>query len=134
MISGQGGYYGQDLTRYAGKRGIEEVRSAIADPNKDLDPRRGLVTVVLTDSTLLTGLPRNEDNFSLQLQTRDGAFHFLSKAEIRSQTYEGKSPMPADYATKLSASELNDLVSFLMRTANTDKGNQANHGDDDWDE
>jgi putative heme-binding domain-containing protein len=134
MIGGQGGYYGQDLTRYAGKRGVEEVRSAIANPNKDLDPRRGLVTVVLADSTQLTGLARNEDNFSMQLQTQDGAFHLLNKAEIRTQAYEGKSPMPADYAAKLSPGELNDLVSFLIRTANIDKGKQANHGDEDWDE
>ena len=134
MINGQGGFLGQDLSRYGGKRDAGEIRAVITNPNKDLDPRRGLVTVVLADATQLTGLARNEDNFSLQLQTPDGAFHLLDKAEIRSQTYQGKSPMPANYATTLSASELDDLISFLIRTANTDKGRQGDHGDDDWDD
>jgi cytochrome c oxidase cbb3-type subunit III len=134
MVSGQGGFWGQDLTRYGGKRGAAEILAVISNPNKDLDPRRGLVTVELADSTRLTGLARNEDNFSLQLQTADGRFHLLSKSEIRSQRYEGKLPMPADYATTLSSSELDDLVSFLIDAANANKGDQSKSESDDFDE
>jgi len=41
---------------------------AILKPDGDLDPRRGAATAVLGDSTTITGVPRNEDNFSLHLR------------------------------------------------------------------
>ena len=34
-------------------------------------------------ATRYQGIIRNEDNFSLQLQSEDGAFHFLSKADLK---------------------------------------------------
>jgi cytochrome c oxidase cbb3-type subunit 3 len=134
MVSGQGGFFGQDLTRYAGKREVAEILAAMTNPGKDLDPRRGLITVELADSTRVTGLVRNEDNFSLQLQTQDGRFHLLNKSGIRSQKYEGKSPMPADYGKTLTRAELDDLASFLIHAANTEKGNPSKGADDDFDE
>jgi cytochrome c oxidase cbb3-type subunit 3 len=117
MIGGRGGFFGPDLSAYAARIGVDDVRAAILDPNKELDPRRGLVTVTLSDSTTLTGLVRNQDNFSLQLQTSDGAFHLLNKSEVRTTKYHGKSAMPADYGTTLAKAELDDLVSFLLRAA-----------------
>lgn len=117
MIRGQGGFFAQDLTAYAAKMDSNEVGAAIINPNKDLDPRRGLVTVILVDSTTVSGMPRNEDNFSLQLQTPDGVFHLLNKSEVSDLTYTGKSPMPSDYGYTLSSQELNDLVSYLLDTS-----------------
>jgi cytochrome c oxidase cbb3-type subunit III len=117
MVSGQGGFLGQDLTSYAARMSADGVLSAIANPNKDLDPRRGLITVILADSTKLSGVARNEDNFSLQLQTPDGVFHLLNKSDIQSLTYTGRSPMPSDYGLTFSSAELNDLVSYLLRVA-----------------
>jgi cytochrome c oxidase cbb3-type subunit 3 len=133
MIGGQGGFWGQDLTKYGGKRDAGEIRAAIVDPDKDLDPRRGLVTVILRDSKRLTGLARNEDNFSLQLQTSDGTFHLLNKAEVEKLHYEGRVGMPANYGSTLSARELNDLVSFLLRSAGSDS-TRAKFADDEFEE
>lgn len=133
MVSGQGGFWGQDLTKYGGRRDANDIRSAIANPDKDLDPRRGLVTVALRDSRRITGLPRNEDNFSLQLQTADGKFHLLNKSDVEKLSYEGRSGMPTNYGSTLSASELNDLVSFLFRSAGTE-AKQARDSDDDFEE
>ena len=113
---------------------MDGIRAAIINPNKDLDPRRGLVTVALADSNRLTGLARNEDNFSLQLQTPDGTFHLLNKADILRLTYDGKSAMPADYGSTLSTTELNDLVSFLLRTADAEKASKAKEAEDDVDD
>ena len=119
MVGGQGGFFGPDLTAYAARLDAEQVRSNIVNPNKDLDPRHGLVSVTLNDSTSLSGLARNEDNFSLQLQTPDGVFHLLNKSDIRAQTYAGRSAMPSDYRSTLTANELNDLVSYLLRVSRT---------------
>ena len=117
MVSGQGGFFGQDLTAYATTRGADDIRAGIVTPDRNLDPRRGSATVVLADSTTLSGMARNEDNFSLQLQTPDGVFHLLNKSDIKDLTYAGRSPMPSDYGATLSPVEINDLVSFLLHAA-----------------
>jgi putative heme-binding domain-containing protein len=125
MLNGQGGFFGEDLTGYAARMGANGARAAIVNPNKDLDPRRGLVTVTLADSSSFSGLARNEDNFSLQLQTPDGVFHLYNKSDISTLTYAGQSPMPSDYASILSPGELNDLVSFLLRASGLEKIRRA---------
>jgi hypothetical protein len=63
----------------------------------------------------LSGLVRNEDNFSLQLQGTDGTFHLLMKSQITKVERTGRSLMPADYGTRLSSAELDDLVSYIAR-------------------
>ena len=134
MVGGQGGFFARDLSTYAARLGAEQVRDKVVNPDKDLDPRRGLVTVVLRDSSTISASVRNEDNFSLQLQTPDGAFHLLNKSDIQSQTYLGKSAMPANFATALSPAELNDIVSYLLRTSAPEKTNKPGNDSEDRDD
>jgi Zn-finger nucleic acid-binding protein len=72
-----------------------------------------------------TGIARNEDNFSLQLQSLDGAFHLFAKSDLEHLEYQPKSLMPSDYGSVLSRGELDDLVSYLIRTAQATKLTQA---------
>jgi putative heme-binding domain-containing protein len=134
MVSGQGGFFARDLTSYAARMNADEVREKIVNPDKDFDARRGTVTVILVDSSTLSGVVRSEDNFSLQLQTPDGLFHLLTKSEIRTQTYAGKSGMPKDYGATLSPAELNDLVSYLLRASRSKNKKNADEDFDDGDE
>jgi cytochrome c oxidase cbb3-type subunit 3 len=126
VVEGAGGFLGRDLTVYAAGRPASEVREAITNPNKNLEPRDRAVIVVTRDGENLTGLARNEDNFSLQLQTPDGAIHLFLKSDLERVEHRPESLMPADYGSKLSARELNDLVSFLLRTAKN-KAAQESH-------
>ena len=66
----------------AGTHTAAEMEHAITEPNKFLDPRQRTVVVVTRDGKKLSGVARNEDNFSLQLQTLDGAFHMLDKSDL----------------------------------------------------
>ena len=135
LAGGQGGFFAEDLTSYASRMNSSEVRAKILNPDKDLDPRRGMVNVVLADSSTLSGTVRNEDNFSLQLQTPDGVFHLLSKTDIRTQTYTGKSAMPTNYGSTLSPAEMDDLVSYLLRVSKSknkkSEQNRLEDGDED---
>jgi putative heme-binding domain-containing protein len=124
-INGSGGFFGADLSSYGSNVSIEEIRSAIADPDKALDPRARTVLVITREGRQFTGIARNEDNFSLQLQSLDGAFHLFAKADLEHLEYQPKSLMPSDYGSVLSASELDDLVSYLIRTAQATKLTQA---------
>ena len=124
-INGAGGFLGADLSSYGSNVSIEEIRSAITDPDKDLDPRSRTVLVTTREGRQFTGIARNEDNFSLQLQSLDGTFHLFAKSDLEHLEYQPKSLMPSDYGSVLSASELDDLVSYLIRTAQATKQTQA---------
>jgi cytochrome c oxidase cbb3-type subunit III len=125
MINGAGGFLGADLSSYASKASIEDIRSAITDPNKDLDPQARTVLVTTREGRRFTGIARNEDNFSLQLQSLDGTFHLLLKSDLKHLEYEPKSLMPSDYGSVLSPAELDDLVKYLFSVARTAKQPQA---------
>jgi cytochrome c oxidase cbb3-type subunit III len=127
MVVGAGGFLGEDLTSYAESRSISEIRDAVTDPGNNSQHRQKVVSVVTRGGEHFTGIVRNEDNFSLQLQTPDGAFHLLVKSELEQTEYQKQPLMPADYSQRLSAGELNDLISFLMRTAAAN-GNTQPHG------
>jgi cytochrome c oxidase cbb3-type subunit III len=115
--SGSGGFLASDLTSYAAGREPADILHAITSPDQNPNPRARTAVVVTVDGQKLTGLIRNQDNFSLQLQSLDGTFYLLQRSELASVTYEPHSLMPADYSQRLAAAELNDLASFLMRTA-----------------
>ncbi len=126
-IAGQGGFIASDLSGYGKQHSPDVIRSAIIDPNKNLDPRHGTVTAVTRDGQKYTGIARNEDNFSLQLQTLDGMFHFFEKANLARVEHERRSIMPSNYGSRLTRSELDDLVSFLAAAP----GTQASSGGDE---
>jgi len=113
MVRGQGGFFASDLSNSAQGRSPESIRDAIVAPNRDLDPRRRTVLATLSNGTTVEGIARNEDNFSIQLLSPDGTIHLLPKRSLAKLAYRDQSPMPADYGTKLSSADLDDLVNFL---------------------
>jgi len=115
MVNGAGGFLGADLSTYASSHSVDEIRDAIANPNKNPDRREKRAAVVTRSRERFDGIVRNEDNFSLQLETPDGAFHLFLKTDLEHIEYPQQSLMPADYAQRLSAYEVHDLISFLMR-------------------
>lgn len=125
MVNGAGGFLGADLSVYASSHNVDEIREAINNPNNAARFSSKTVTVVTAAGERLTGIARNEDNFSLQLQTLDGAFHLLMKSDLKHIEHLPQSLMPADYGQRLEARELNDLISFLMRTAAVNSKRQA---------
>lgn len=131
MIAGEGGFIASDLSEYARTHDLAEIRSTITNPASGNRPVK-LVTVSLRRGDKFSGRVRDEDNFSLQLQTLDGKFLFLSKADIDKQDYDSQPLMPSDYGSKLSPNELNDLISYLMGVAGASP--DAHSKKDDWDE
>ena len=112
-ILGEGGFSASDLSTYAEGKLASEIRAAITSPGSVTLTRARMASAITRDGVTLTGAVRNEDNFSVQLQSGDGALHFLLKSQLASFEYQTLSPMPADYGTKLSPKELDDLVSYL---------------------
>jgi cytochrome c oxidase cbb3-type subunit 3 len=113
-ISGEGGFLGPDLSRYAATAEPTAIRDQILKTQRS--PAFSYHPAVLTtaEGERLEGLIRNEDNFSLQFQTKDGSFHLFQKSDLRNLERRDTSLMPTDYRDRLSSSELDDLVSFLV--------------------
>jgi len=114
LMQGKGGFIASSLTNYGRNRAADEILKAITTPDTPLAPSSQVVTVTTSTGQELTGVLRNEDNFNLELQSEDGRYHFLARSEVKDVHYTGHSLMPRNYATRLSAKELNDLVSFLI--------------------
>lgn len=126
-VQGEGGFLGADLSGYGKGHAPDAIRDAILNPGKNQDPRHGTVLVVTHDGKRYTGIARNEDNFSLQMQTSDGAFHLFDKRELARLEHKPESLMPTDYHETLTASQLDDLVKFLSVST----GPQPKESDDD---
>jgi cytochrome c oxidase cbb3-type subunit 3 len=121
LAGGEGGFIAPDLSSYGRQRPQEEIRDAIIKPSQQSNAARGTIGIETRTGQTVTGVLRNEDNFSLQLQSLDGTFHLIMKSDVANMTRDSKSLMPADYGSALSTSELNDLISFLMSVAQRDK-------------
>ena len=121
MIGGQGGFIASDLSTYASTHEVEQIRSAIVSRNPGASSQARLVTATTRGGEKVVGRIRNEDNFSLQLQTVDGTFFSVSKSALASLEYSPEALMPSDYSSKLSSGDLDDIVSYLMRAAGVDK-------------
>ena len=117
MASGRGGFIAPDLSTYGQTHAAQQIKSAITDPAAR-EPIRPMVTATTATGDSFRGIVRNEDNFSLQLQSEDGAFHFLSKADLKTVERGQGSIMPSDYSIRFSDTQLNDIVSYLLSLAN----------------
>jgi cytochrome c oxidase cbb3-type subunit III len=132
MIAGRGGFIASDLTDYGRTHSAEQMRSGIVDPESTDKAQIRLATAILRDGQQFVGRVRNEDNFSLQLQSMDGTFHFVMKSELEKLEYDSQPLMPTNFGSSLAVSELNDLISYLLSAAgNMDSQKRANENDMD---
>jgi cytochrome c oxidase cbb3-type subunit 3 len=118
VVAGKGGFIASDLSMYARTHTVEQIRGAITSPASSSDRQTRLMTAYIRDGGKVVGRVRNEDNFSLQLQALDGTFFSLAKSDLVRLEYSSQTLMPSEYGSTLSPTELNDLVSYLMRVAN----------------
>lgn len=117
MVQGLGGFLGPDLSNYGANHSVAEVRDAIVSADKRSNSHRVSAKATTKDGHTIYGVVRNEDNFSIQLQSLDGTLHLLMKSDLADFVFDSKSLMPADYATKLSKQELDHLVAYLTQVA-----------------
>jgi len=112
MAAGRGGFIAPELTTYGQTHSAEKIKSAIINP-AERETAKSMVSAVTTNGDEYKGIVRNQDNFSLQLQLIDGTFRFFSKTDLKSLE-PSPSIMPADYASRLTEVELNDIASYLL--------------------
>jgi putative heme-binding domain-containing protein len=114
-IRGQGGLLGPDLSDAGASRKQIQIREAIVEPNKRISDGFTPVVVKLKNGTKIEGVAKNYSNYSMQLLDTGGNLHLLAKADLESVVFRAQSWMPSDYAQRLTAAEMDNLVSFLSR-------------------
>ncbi len=112
MMRGRGQSVAADLTGVARDHEWGEIRDAILRPSGG---QQEAATAVARDGRKFSGMIRNEDNSSLQLQDGDGRFYLLMKSSLVSVQRQSGDPMPVDYGQRLSPAELDDLVGYILR-------------------
>lgn len=113
-VAGQGGFLGPDLTAYGMASSAKQIQDAILNSSRIAPSGYKSAVATTRDGTTIEGVVRNEDNFSVQLQTQDGAFHLFQKTDLQKFEYSKQPLMPSNYSKRLTQDELNDVVSFLM--------------------
>ena len=126
QIGSRGQFVVGDLAGFARDHPGNEIREAILRPS---GAQQETATAVGQDGRKFVGAIRNEDNASLQLQDGDGRFYLLMKSSLVSVLRKTEDPMPVDYAHRLSSSELDDLVSYILREVHSGK-NEEPHAQD----
>jgi cytochrome c oxidase cbb3-type subunit 3 len=121
QIGSRGLFAAGDLAGFARDHPGNEIRDAILRPNGE---QQETATAVGRDGRKFSGTIRNEDNASLQLQDGDGRFYLLMKSRLVSVQRKSGESMPVDYAHRLSGTKLDDLVSYILREA--DSGQDKN--------
>jgi len=121
QIGSRGQFFAGDLAGFARDHPGNEIRDAILRPTGE---QQETVTAVGRDGRKFSGMIRNEDNASLQLQDGDGRFYLLMKSSLVSVQRKAGDPMPVDYAHRLSSSELDDLVGYILREAHSGKNEE----------
>jgi len=122
MIKGAGGFIGPDLSDYGASHSVDDIRNSVLNADKRLGFRKNLAHATTKDGKQFSGIIRNEDNFSVQLQALDGTFHLLDKSTVSAFTLE-PSPLMPNYDSKLSPTELDEIVAYILSVADA-KPNQ----------
>lgn len=121
-INGRGSIMAPDLST-AGANGAQTLRNKILNPNAspsgELDKNLGATVAKTKSGQTIRGIRKGEDSFSLHLMDNTGKLHRLDKQDLADLRYEGKSMMPG-FATRLSDSEVQNLVAYLKTNTERD--------------
>ena len=120
-ISGRGGFLGPDLTIYTANASADDMLRVLTTPPSVSNAGYRQAAVTTREGERVEGVVRNEDNFSVQLQSVDGSFHFFQKDDLQNVEYRNQPMMPVDYGKRLSSSELADLISYLIAASSPSK-------------
>jgi len=129
-VNGRGGVTGPDLSA-AGMQPAETLRAKILNPNNSVAGNPGgrggpsTVVVKMRDGREIRGVRRNEDTFSLQMIDASGQLQVVDKTAGAQVRYENRSLMPADYGSRLSAQEIQDIVAYLGSLKGRDESKTA---------
>jgi len=116
MVRGKGGFIAEDLSDYGRGRTVDTIQTAIVNPTASPGGGGHLTSVIMSNGARYQGVVRAENNFTIVLQNESGVFQSLARDHIE-KLESGPSLMPQDYGKTLTPQQLNDVVSYLIKSA-----------------
>ena len=113
-VAGRGGRTGPDLTRIGAARSRAALIREIRTPSEWIPTNFETVTVVTKEGQRIRGIKKNEDVFSIQIMDLRERIQGYTKANLQDVIYEKTSLMPVFGPGRLSESDLNDVVGYLI--------------------
>ena len=115
IVDGSGGFFGPSLDSLATRKTSAQIRGDVLEPDRQLAEGYETVTVETRSGELIEGLLKNEDTFEVLILTEDGKPMALRRSDLRFVKKPKRSVMPSDFGTKLSASQIQNLLAYLDR-------------------
>jgi putative heme-binding domain-containing protein len=110
MIGGRGGRTGPDLTRIGAQRSLANLRESLVKPSADIpDGYRGVRATPRGGGPVI-GIPRNEDNFTVQIFDTNEKYHSFRRDTLERLEDLSESLMPP---TTLPSDDIEDLIAYL---------------------
>jgi putative heme-binding domain-containing protein len=129
IVNGRGGLLGPELSTVGSARSRAYIVESIRQPSRQLTQNRvfgesvalkyDTVTAVTADGRTITGVPMNEDTFTVQVMDMSERVHSLEKKSLKSFQHENRSLMPSYDDRRLSNADLDDLVAYLQSLRST---------------
>lgn len=116
-FQGMGSAFGPDLEASL-PRGRQALLVRILDPNRSISPRAELRWIETREQGFLLGTVLDENPAGLWVLTSDGETLALPRATVRSLSPLGRSAMPEGLESGLTASQMADLLEFLVEPRN----------------
>jgi putative heme-binding domain-containing protein len=98
-------------------RGIHRVIEDILDPNRNVDPMFRQTIVETTDGQTIAGLNARVEGELLTLTDPTGKPVSVPRAKVKMQTQTRLSLMPPGFESVIPPADFNDLLSYLLETA-----------------
>jgi cytochrome c oxidase cbb3-type subunit III len=113
VVNGRGGVLGPELTSVGALRGAPYLRDAVVKPAAAHPPGFMVVRAVPAGGPEIRGIRVNEDVFWIHIRDTGGTVHTLEKSQLSRVDRELEGTLMPSYASRLSASEVDDLVAYL---------------------
>jgi putative heme-binding domain-containing protein len=125
MVNGKGGRLGPELSSTGAARSVDSLVESVRNPSqrlawgliestKEFAQEYLSVNVETADGQKFSGVVLNEDHFTLQMMDMREQIHMLEKGKLKRCEISRESRMPAYDSKKLSDSELQDIIAYLV--------------------
>ncbi len=111
-VNGEGSRQGPDLSWVGWQRAPDFLRTAVLDPNADVEPRWWTAQARTVSGVQVTGFLVDEDQFAVRLLDANDDLHAFAKSELEEFEREKSSRMPP-FVGVLSGDDLDDIVAYL---------------------
>lgn len=115
IVNGAGGFLGPSLDSIAVMKASERIRADVLQPDDEFAEGFEPVEVVTRDGRRVRGALKNEDTFVVLVLLPGGETEAFRRSDLESLEMLSRSLMPADYASRLSAEDLQNVLAYLDR-------------------